>query len=82
MEISNDLLAIQLACKIVSNALKRAGLEDVIGYTGTQNIHGEDVKKLDLLANDAWKTALQTCDQVRYLYVNYVTFRKGLCHGQ
>lgn len=55
---------IQLACKVVSNALKRAGLEEVFGDTGTQNVHGEDVKKLDVIANDAFKTALQSTEQV------------------
>lgn len=55
---------IQFACKIVSNSLKRAGLDEVFGYTGTQNVHGEDVKKLDVIANDAFKAALQSTEQV------------------
>jgi len=56
--------AIQLACKITANGLKRAGIEEIFGYTGTRNVHGEDVKKLDLISNEAFKTALISCDQV------------------
>jgi len=67
-ETRNELVilfgAIQLACKITGNAMKRAGLEEIFGYTGTQNIHGEDVKKLDVLSNEAFKNALNTSEQV------------------
>lgn len=39
--------AIDIAAKI-----NRAGLAGVLGEAGTTNVHGEDVKKLDLVAND------------------------------
>jgi len=56
--------AIQLASKIVGNSMKRAGLEHQFGVTGTTNVHGEEVKKLDLIANDAFKEALVESGQV------------------
>jgi len=56
--------AIQLASKIVGNSMKRAGIEQQFGYTGTTNVHGEDVKKLDIIANDAFKEALVESGQV------------------
>eukprot|EP01117_Protostelium_nocturnum_P019458 TRINITY_DN844_c0_g1_i1.p1 TRINITY_DN844_c0_g1~~TRINITY_DN844_c0_g1_i1.p1 ORF type:complete len:343 (+),score=138.82 TRINITY_DN844_c0_g1_i1:140-1168(+) len=56
--------AIQLASKIVGNSMKRAGIEHQFGLSGTINVHGEEVKKLDLIANDAFKEALVSCEQV------------------
>jgi fructose-1,6-bisphosphatase I len=41
-----------LACKVVSREVARAGLLDVLGKTGEQNIQGEQVAKLDQRAND------------------------------
>lgn len=49
----SDLLAdIALACKIVSLEVNRAGLVDVLGFTGDENVQGEMVKKLDVFANE------------------------------
>ncbi len=49
----SDLLAdIALACKVISLEVNRAGLIDIIGFTGEENIQGEEVKKLDVYAND------------------------------
>ncbi len=48
-----DLLAdIALACKLISLEVNRAGLIDILGFTGTENVHGETVKKLDVFAHD------------------------------
>lgn len=41
-----------LACKIVSREVARAGLLDVLGKTGEENVQGEQVTKLDQRAND------------------------------
>lgn len=41
-----------LATKVVSRQVARAGLLDVLGKTGTENVQGEEVKKLDLIANE------------------------------
>lgn len=41
-----------LACKVVSRAVARAGLLDVLGKTGAQNVQGEQVAKLDELSNE------------------------------
>jgi fructose-1,6-bisphosphatase I len=49
----SDLLAdIALACKIISLEVNRAGLIDILGFTGDKNIHGEQVKKLDEFAHE------------------------------
>jgi len=46
------LLQVTLAAKIIARSVNKAGLVDILGQTGRQNIHGEAVKKLDEYAND------------------------------
>ncbi len=41
-----------LSAKIVSREVNKAGLVDVLGFTGEVNVQGERVKKLDEYAND------------------------------
>lgn len=43
---------IATATKVVARSVKRAGLLDVLGKTGDTNIQGEEVAKLDVLANE------------------------------
>jgi fructose-1,6-bisphosphatase I len=52
-EFSWLLGGITLAAKLVSAQVRRAGLADVLGSTGVQNVQGETVQKLDVLANQA-----------------------------
>lgn len=51
-ELSGLLRDIGLAAKRVNVEVNKAGLVDILGDAGTMNIQGEDVKKLDILAND------------------------------
>jgi len=51
-ELSKLLHDLSLAAKIISLEVNKAGLVDIIGYTGDNNVHGEQVKKLDMLAHD------------------------------
>jgi len=53
--------AIQHACKVVSNAIMRAGPEGLYGMAGVENATGADVKKLDIIANDIWVESLERC---------------------
>ena len=41
-----------LAAKTISREVNKAGLADILGLTGEQNVHGEVVKKLDVYANE------------------------------
>jgi fructose-1,6-bisphosphatase I len=52
------LYDIALAAKMISREVRRAGLVDILGHTGTQNVHGERVKKLDEYAHDVIYRAL------------------------
>lgn len=49
---------IQLACKMIASAVNRAALESLLGEAGIENCQGEAVKKLDVLANQAFIDAL------------------------
>lgn len=51
-EFSKLLRDFTLALRIIARNVRRAGLNDILGYTNTTNIHGESVKKLDEFAND------------------------------
>lgn len=53
--ILNDL---QLAIRIISRDVRRAGLNDILGLTRSTNIHGEQVRKLDAYSNDVIKKAM------------------------
>jgi fructose-1,6-bisphosphatase I len=56
----SDLLGdIALACKVISLEVNRAGLIDILGLTGEENVQGEQVKKLDVYANEALKTVMK-----------------------
>ncbi|MDN5212485.1 class 1 fructose-bisphosphatase [Fulvivirgaceae bacterium BMA12] len=50
-ELSQLLRDIALAGKVVNREMNKAGLINIIGSIGTQNVQGEDQQKLDVLAN-------------------------------
>ncbi|MCI0472888.1 MAG: class 1 fructose-bisphosphatase [Ignavibacteria bacterium] len=58
-QLSDLLTDIALACKIISLEVNRAGLVDILGMTGDENVQGEEVKKLDVYANDALKSFMR-----------------------
>jgi fructose-1,6-bisphosphatase I len=57
-EFSWLLSGITLATKIVAAEVRRAGLASILGATGDQNVQGETVQKLDLIANQALLSSL------------------------
>lgn len=58
-ELSNLLRNIGLAAKRVNVEVNKAGLVDILGDYGTINVQGEEVKKLDIYANDQFTGILQ-----------------------
>ncbi len=50
-EFSALLNDIAFAAKIISREVNKAGLVDVLGFTGVTNVHGEQVRKLDEYAD-------------------------------
>ena len=51
-ELSALLSDLSLAAKIISLEVNKAGLVDILGFANTTNVHGEDVKKLDIYAHE------------------------------
>eukprot|EP00429_Kryptoperidinium_foliaceum_P105726 CAMPEP_0176248226 /NCGR_PEP_ID=MMETSP0121_2-20121125/33359_1 /TAXON_ID=160619 /ORGANISM="Kryptoperidinium foliaceum, Strain CCMP 1326" /LENGTH=204 /DNA_ID=CAMNT_0017587901 /DNA_START=36 /DNA_END=647 /DNA_ORIENTATION=+ len=51
--------AIQHACKVVSNSIEKAGPAGLYGLAGNENATGDDVKKLDIIADDIWVECLR-----------------------
>jgi fructose-1,6-bisphosphatase I len=51
--LTGILYDIALAGKLISRETNRAGLTDILGLTGTSNIQGEEVAKLDQFSNSA-----------------------------
>ena len=51
-EISFLLSGITIATKVLADKVRRLGIEDLIGATGETNVQGEEVQKLDEVAND------------------------------
>ncbi|NTW51173.1 MAG: class 1 fructose-bisphosphatase [Chlorobiaceae bacterium] len=51
-EVTDLLNDVAFAAKLVRREVVRAGLGDILGLAGTTNVQGEEVKKLDLFAND------------------------------
>ncbi|MGQ4808962.1 Fructose-1,6-bisphosphatase class 1 [Candidatus Entotheonellaceae bacterium PAL068K] len=45
------LVQMTLAAKIISREVNKAGLVDILGFTGEQNVQDEAVQKLDVFAN-------------------------------
>jgi fructose-1,6-bisphosphatase I len=52
------LSGITLATKIIEACVRRAGIVDVLGSTGKDNVHGESVQMLDVFANETLKRCL------------------------
>ncbi len=51
-ELSKLLQDLSLAAKVISLEVNKAGLVDILGFTGDNNVHGEKVKKLDIFSHD------------------------------
>ncbi|MDH4237700.1 MAG: class 1 fructose-bisphosphatase, partial [Nitrospira sp.] len=58
-EFSSLLTQIGLVGKLIAQDLRRAGLINIFGTTGDSNVQGEMVKKLDVIANDAFVKVFQ-----------------------
>jgi fructose-1,6-bisphosphatase I len=63
-ELSQLLRDIALAAKIVNREINRAGLLDVTGAYGNQNVQGEEQQKLDVIANIRFIRALRNGGEV------------------
>jgi len=58
MELTILMAQLGLACKATSRACAKAGIAGLFGMAGEQNSSGDDQKKLDVLSNDIFVSAL------------------------
>jgi fructose-1,6-bisphosphatase I len=66
-EFTSLLVDIALAAKTINREVVRAGLVDIVGYTGTENVQGEKVTKLDVFAHDVLYRVLGSTGQLAVL---------------
>lgn len=57
-ELSSLFSSIRLAAKILHREVNKAGLADITGAAGAANVQGEQQQKLDVYANERFKSAL------------------------
>jgi fructose-1,6-bisphosphatase I len=81
-DLSRLLMHIGIASKIVNREVNMAGLVDILGETGTENIQGESVKKLDNYANEQFKSILgssiEVCGMITEEEKDLVSFESDL----
>lgn len=63
-ELTALLSSIRLAGKMVNQEISKAGLANILGATGSENVQGETQQKLDLLANDLFISTLRNRGEV------------------
>ena len=51
-KLSGILYDLAVAAKMIANKVRSAGLADILGSAGTENVQGETQQKLDLIANE------------------------------
>lgn len=84
-ELSQIFGAIRLASKIVHREINKAGLVDIIGASGSDNVQGEQQQKLDVYANEKFKAAMeargQICGMASEEEDSYISFDEGHSKG-
>jgi fructose-1,6-bisphosphatase I len=63
-DLTQLLSAIKLAAKVVNREVNKAGLADIVGDVGVDNVQGEAQKKLDVYANEKFKAALEARGEI------------------
>lgn len=63
-ELSALLSSIRLAGKMVNQEINKAGLANILGAAGNENVQGEDQMKLDVLANDLFISTLRSRGEI------------------
>ncbi|ABL98807.1 class 1 fructose-bisphosphatase [Shewanella amazonensis] len=66
-ELASLLTVLANSSKDISQAVRRGALAGVLGVAGTENVQGEDQKKLDVITNDMLKDALAAQGSVKAL---------------
>lgn len=59
-ELATVISSIALACKQIASLVNRAGISNLTGLAGEQNVQGEDQKKLDVVSNEVFANCLRS----------------------
>ena len=78
-ELSSLLNAIALAVRIIHTKVRAAGLAGMLGYTGETNVQGEEVQKLDVLANEILVAVLEKSGRCALVASEELEKAKVLC---
>ncbi len=86
-EFSRLLHHVGIAAKKVNREVNKAGLVDILGQAGSENVQGEEQQKLDLYANctflDELRASGECCGVASEENEDIIIFEKGLCsHGK
>jgi fructose-1,6-bisphosphatase I len=65
-EFTGLLTQMALAAKIIAREVNKAGLANILGFTGERNVQGEAVRKLDVFANE---TVLKAFEHSGYVCI-------------
>lgn len=63
-ELSQLLSSIRIAAKVVNREINKAGLADILGQAGNENVQGETQMKLDVFADEVFIRALRARGEV------------------
>ena len=66
-EFTDLLMEIALAAKMINRLVIRAGLVDIVGETGEENVQGENVQRLDRFAHETLHRLLGSTGQLAVL---------------
>ena len=81
-DLTRLLSHIVIAARIVNREVNMAGLVDILGETGEENIQGETVKRLDVFANEQFKailgSSIEVCGLVTEEEEDVVSFQSDL----
>jgi len=80
-ELTALLSAIKLGAKIIHRDINKAGLVDILGASGAENVQGEVQQKLDLFANEKLKSlrALPLKKKMRLSSLKAVNMQNTWC---
>lgn len=53
------MTSIQMGCKAIARAVRKAGIAGLYGLHGSENISGDQVKKLDVLSDEIFVNCLK-----------------------
>lgn len=80
-ELSRLLRDIGIAAKVVNREVNKAGLAEILGSLGQQNIQGEEQQKLDVFADEEFISALQRGGECCYIASEEHEEGVDLCHS-